>query len=218
MLRPADAARSHVDLAGIGLGIGDEFRNGFRREVRQHFHDQSDAIGDRDRRDVVHEVERQIGKHRLIDGVLRIDQEQRVAIGRRMHGRFGRDIAGGAGPDIDDELLAEMVAQILADEARVDVGRTARGLPDRAGAPAASDSRARRAAGRGRDRWQDRRSRAGQRKFQKIAAFHALPPLTICRPGVIRPAACSGGLGVSLARRGCVAESQMPRAKAPVAS
>src|SRR5262249_38714842 len=52
MLRAADAGRGHVQLAGIGLGIGDELGNGFCRYRGVDLHDQRDALDPPDRRDV----------------------------------------------------------------------------------------------------------------------------------------------------------------------
>ena len=42
-----------------------------------------------------------------------------------MGGEFGADIAGGARPIVDDELLAEPLRQIVGDEAGDNVGRGA---------------------------------------------------------------------------------------------
>jgi hypothetical protein len=40
---------------------------------------------------------------RGVDRLRRADQEQRVAVRRRMGDRFGADIAAGARPIVDDE-------------------------------------------------------------------------------------------------------------------
>jgi hypothetical protein len=40
---------------------------------------------------------------------LGIDKQQRVAVGRGMYDLLGGDIPGGAWPNLDDELLAEML-------------------------------------------------------------------------------------------------------------
>jgi hypothetical protein len=130
VLRAADAGRCHIDLAGIGFGILDEFRHRLGRKVRQNFHDQRNAEYSGNRRDIAHEVERKIGKQRGIDRVLRIDQKQRVAIRRRAHDQLGRDIAGRARTHLDDKLLSEMLRKILRDEPGGDVGRTRGRLAD----------------------------------------------------------------------------------------
>src|SRR5581483_12426741 len=72
----------------------------------------------------------ELGVERGVDGVLRVDEQERVAVRRRTHHRFGGDVAGGAGPHVDDELLAEFLAQRLGDQPRRDVGRAAGGLAD----------------------------------------------------------------------------------------
>ena len=65
-----------------------------------------------DRRDVAQEVERQMLVERGVDAVGRIDQQDRVAVGRGVRHRLGADIVAGAGPVLDDELLAEPLGQI----------------------------------------------------------------------------------------------------------
>ena len=49
------------------------------------------------------------------------DLEQRVAVGRRAHDRFGADIAAAARPVVDDDGLAEPLRQPLTDQAREEV-------------------------------------------------------------------------------------------------
>ena len=57
-LRFRGPARAQVDLAGIGLGIGDELGNGLRRERRVHQHDERIVVDARDRDDVACDVDR----------------------------------------------------------------------------------------------------------------------------------------------------------------
>ena len=52
------------------------------------------------------------------------DHEQRIAVGRGAHDGLGRKNGAGAGLVLRDELLAEVIGQILADQASADVGRT----------------------------------------------------------------------------------------------
>ena len=80
----------------------------------------------RDRRDVADEIEVELVVERRVDRVRRTDQEQRVAVRRRAHDRLGADIAAGARPVLDDELLAKPLRQPLTHQARDDVGRAAR--------------------------------------------------------------------------------------------
>ena len=83
----------------------------------------------RDRRDVADEIEIELVVERRVDRVGRTDQEERIAVRRRTHDRLGGDIAAGARPVLDDELLAEPLRQPLTDQARDDVGRAAGGKP-----------------------------------------------------------------------------------------
>ena len=55
------------------------------------------------------------------------DHEQCVAVRWRSHDQFGADIAAGARPVIDDDLLPEPLRQPLTHEAREGVGPTAGG-------------------------------------------------------------------------------------------
>ena len=129
--------RRHVDLARIGLGVGDELGNrlagtdGFTTMTLGIAHDA------RDRRDVADEIEIELVVERRVDRVRRNDQEKRVAVRRRTHDRLGGDIAAGAGPVLDDEWLAEPLRQPLTHQARDDVGRAARRQSRRSSAPAA---------------------------------------------------------------------------------
>jgi hypothetical protein len=56
--------------------------------------------------------------------------EQRVTIWQRPHDGLSRDIATGAWPVFDDELLAESVGEPLTYDAGDDVDRLARGKSD----------------------------------------------------------------------------------------
>ena len=79
----------------------------------------------RDRRDVADEIEIELVVERRVDRVRRRGQEERVAVGRRVHDGLGADIAAGARPVLDDELLAEPLRQPLPHQPRDDVGRAA---------------------------------------------------------------------------------------------
>ena len=125
VLHRAAAGRGHVDLARIGLGVGDELRNGVDRERGMHLHHVRHADDAGDRRHVADEVEIELLVERRVDGVRGRDEQQRVAVGRRAHHRLGRDVAAGARPALDHERLPEPLGQPLADEPGEDVGRAA---------------------------------------------------------------------------------------------
>jgi hypothetical protein len=77
----------------------------------------------------VDEVEIEIGIERGIDCIGRYRNQQRIAVRCRRGGEFGADIAGGARPVVDNELLAEPMRQIVGDDAGDNVGRGAGGPP-----------------------------------------------------------------------------------------
>ena len=55
---------------------------------------------------------------RCADEVVRADEADGVAVGRRGQVGLGADIAAGADAVLDDELLAEMFRQVLAEQPR----------------------------------------------------------------------------------------------------
>ena len=55
---------------------------------------------------------------RGVDGVVRRDEADGVAVGRRRQHVLHADIAAGADVVLDDELLAELFRQVLAEDAR----------------------------------------------------------------------------------------------------
>ena len=126
----AGAVRGHVDLARIGLGISDELGDGLRRERRRHHHDERRRADIADRRDIADEVEVEIVVQQVAERVRRRDLEQRVAVRRRADHGLGRQIGAGAGLVLGDKLLAEAIRQRLRDQARGNVGRTARRVAD----------------------------------------------------------------------------------------
>jgi hypothetical protein len=123
--RAAGAGHGHPDLARIGLRIGDELRNGLGPHRRVHHHDERLAGDAGDRRDVAQQVETEILEQRGVDRVRRTDEEQRMAVGRRAHHRFGRRIAGGARQVLDDDGLSQPLREPFTQQAREDVVRSA---------------------------------------------------------------------------------------------
>src|SRR6185295_404935 len=83
-----------------------------------------------DRHAVLDEVKRQLFVHRRIDKVVRPDKDDGVAVRGRTQCRLHADVAAGADAVLDDELLAEMLRQILAEQAAGDVIRAASGKAD----------------------------------------------------------------------------------------
>jgi hypothetical protein len=123
LIDAADSGRRHVDLARIGLGIGNEFRNRAGRHRRIHHHHRGNAKNAGNRLDVVDKVEVERVVKRRIDGVCLGDPEQRVAVRRRMHDRVGGHVGAGTGAIFDDELLPELFRQPLRHKPRGDIRR-----------------------------------------------------------------------------------------------
>ncbi len=83
MRQAADAARTVVELAGIGLGIGDEFGQRLHRQLLAGEEDVRRAIDQRDRREIAHRVVGHVLVGRRDDTVRAgIAHDQRVAVGR----------------------------------------------------------------------------------------------------------------------------------------
>src|SRR6266516_5272558 len=105
--------RRHVDLARIGIRIGDELGNSFGRNRWMHHYDVRLPANACDRRDIADEIETKLVIERGVDGVPTADQEKRVSVGGRTHDRLGADIAAGARPVLNNEWLAEPLGQPL---------------------------------------------------------------------------------------------------------
>ena len=166
------AARRHVDLARIGLGISDELGNRCRRHRWIDHHDQGNGADARHRRGVADEIETQVVVDRRVDGVRRHGEQQRVAVRGGAHHRLGADIGAGARPVLDDEWLAQPLRQPLTDEASDDVGRAAgRNRNGQAHRP-------RRVGLRVRATRKDRQGGGARRQLQKLPArkFHDVRP------------------------------------------
>ena len=76
---------------------------------------------------IIDTVERHGGEQGLIHGVHAHGVEQeRVAVGRRARDRGGADVARCARAVLDQHRLSQGALQMLGDDARQDVGRSAR--------------------------------------------------------------------------------------------
>jgi len=126
----SDTTRRHVELARIGLDVGDELGNGLGRNRWIHHHDAGLANNARHWRDVADEVEIEVVEERGVDGVRRPDQKQCVSVGRGTHDHLGGSIAARARPVLNDELLAKPLRQPLSDQARGDIESASWWTPD----------------------------------------------------------------------------------------
>ena len=75
----------------------------------------------RHRSEVAGIVEVEIVVERRIPGIGRRGEKERVAVRLRLRDRLRREIAAGAWTVLDDELLAQMFRQPLADQAGISV-------------------------------------------------------------------------------------------------
>jgi hypothetical protein len=71
-------------------------------------HDQRNALDPPDRRDVADKVEADLLIERDVDRVLRVHQQEGVAVRWHAGHGFGCNVAGGARPRLDQELLAKL--------------------------------------------------------------------------------------------------------------
>src|SRR5262245_40052344 len=72
-----------------------------------HHHDVGHDNNAGDRRDVADEIVVELVVQRRVGRVVAPDHEQRVAVCRRAHDRFGADVGATTRPVVDYELLAE---------------------------------------------------------------------------------------------------------------
>ena len=124
----SDSGRRHVELAGIGFGIGDELGDGLHRQRIIDIQDLIAAAEGGDRRDFAGEIDGAI--ERGVDHVVRRNDQQRVTVRRRARDHLGSDIGGGARPVLDDECLAEPLLQPFRHQASEDVDRLPGGKAD----------------------------------------------------------------------------------------
>ena len=120
----------HVDLARIGLGVGDELGNRLDRNRWIDHHDEGSAVDTRDRHDVADEIEAKIVVESRIERVGRCNLQERVAIGKRPDYRFSGEICAGTRSVLDDELLPESLRQPFTHQPRNDVRPTTSGITD----------------------------------------------------------------------------------------
>jgi hypothetical protein len=77
-------------------------------------------------REIVQRVKRKFRVYARIDGMAARDEQQRVAVRRRLGGGLAADDAVRTRPVVDDHLLAERFDELLGEEARLYVGVAAR--------------------------------------------------------------------------------------------
>src|SRR5215207_10340024 len=105
MVRASIAAGREIDLARIGLGIGNELRNGLGRNGWVHHHDVGLVNHGRDRRYVSIEIVIEPLVERRVDSERRSYEEKRVPVRGCFCDRLSTNVAACARPILDDELL-----------------------------------------------------------------------------------------------------------------
>ena len=118
MRRAADADRGVVELAGARMHVGDKLGKRVHRQLEVDEQRLVELGQQRDRREAIGIV-RQTRMQKRVDrdGCIRPDQ-QRVSVGRCLGCGLRRDDGVGADFVLDDERLAECVAQVLRDVTR----------------------------------------------------------------------------------------------------
>src|SRR5262245_53925649 len=111
----AIAARRHVDLSRVGLGVSDELRDCLGRNRWMHRYDVRLPANACDRRDVADEIETKPVIERGIDGVPTADQEERITVRGRAHDRFGSNIASCTRTVLNDKWLPKSLRKRLSD-------------------------------------------------------------------------------------------------------
>ena len=126
MVARARARGRKGELAGLGLGDLDVFLERLGLEVRIDHQDARVARGQRDMDEVGHRVEVGAAIERGRDRQARDHRHQeRVAVGRRLGDERRADHRALAGLVVDDDVLAEPLAEIFGHHAGDDVGRAA---------------------------------------------------------------------------------------------
>jgi hypothetical protein len=86
----------------------------------------------RDRRKILERIVGELAVEERIHDERAVDRhQQRVAIGRGLGDGLGADDGVGARPVVDDDLLAQIFAHLLAHEAAEEIGGAARARTER---------------------------------------------------------------------------------------
>src|SRR5262245_54332124 len=82
-----------------------------------YHHDEGCANDASDRRDIAKEIEAELVVERCVDRSCCVAHEKGIAVRCRLHDHLGADIAAGARPVLDDELVAKSLRQPLTHQA-----------------------------------------------------------------------------------------------------
>src|SRR6266496_3815535 len=126
----AVAVRGEVELARIAARVLDQLAHAVEGRLRGDHEHVHAAAYERDRGEVLARVERQRLVERHVDRVGRRRDEERVAVGRRLGDEIGADVAARAGAVLDDDRLAERLAQSRRERPRGEIGDSTRRKSD----------------------------------------------------------------------------------------
>ena len=122
----AEAGRAVGVLAGVFPDQRDQALDVRRRDRRMHAQQRRRHADLRDRLEIADRVIRHLGVEAGIDRVRgHRRHQQRVAVGRSLCDGVRADVAPRADLVLDEELLAEKLSELGADDASDDIGRTA---------------------------------------------------------------------------------------------
>ena len=126
MARAPYAAVAPVDLAGVFLGVGDEFLHVLPRPVREREEHRLPVVDLGDGREIAQRVEGHLARlrHELVEAV--VGEEQGVAVRLGLGDEAGALHARAAGHELHDHGLAEDVGDDARDATRVEVVAAAR--------------------------------------------------------------------------------------------
>jgi len=121
VLGTAVAGRRVVQLAGLRFHQPDEVAHVLRRHRGIDIDAERAGGEERDRREIVHRIERR-RLQRRVGGERGRGEEQRVAVGRRLGGEVGTDVARGAGLVVGDDRRLPAIGELRPEHARQDIG------------------------------------------------------------------------------------------------
>src|SRR5690606_30572352 len=121
----AEAGRAEVELAGIGLGVLDQFLDVVDGQVRVYGNQEWNGRDPGNADEVLERVEGQRGVQARIEDVVGVGHQDGVAVGFGLGYDVAPDHVAGARSVVHHDLLAEPFAHVFGDQSRHDVGTAA---------------------------------------------------------------------------------------------